>query len=147
MRLDSARSTPGGDGGFAINTWRLPFYQGATIRRTFLSFSVFGHARCLLLLELSRVAARDWVGSGVTLWLSRSDSSSRRLLLFQRTGSRVHGLSSFGSRLQSAGSAVSPHGFSCSAARGIFPDGGSNWYLLHWPVDSSPLSHQGSPVH
>ena len=106
MRLDSARSTPGGDGGFAINTWRLPFYQGATIRRTFLSFSVFGHARCLLLLELSRVAARDWVGSGVTLWLSRSDSSSRRLLLFQRTGSRVHGLSSFGSRLQSAGSAV-----------------------------------------
>ena len=27
MRLDSAHSTPGGDGGFAINTWSLPLYQ------------------------------------------------------------------------------------------------------------------------
>ena len=75
-------------------------------------------------LGFPRAAARDWVGSGVPLWLSQSDSSSRRLLLFQRTGSRVHALSSFGSRLQSAGSAASAHGFSCSAARGIFPDPG-----------------------
>ena len=28
---------------------------------------------------------------------------------------------------------------------GIFSDQESNWYLLHWQADSSPLSHQGSP--
>ena len=31
-----------------------------------------------------------------------------------------------------------------STARGIFPDQGSNSCLLHWQVDSLPLSHQGS---
>ena len=31
--------------------------------------------------------------------------------------------------------------------RGIFLDQGLNLCLLHWQVDSLPLSHQGSPVH
>ena len=30
-------------------------------------------------------------------------------------------------------------------ALGCFPDQGSNLYLLHWQLDSSPLSRQGSP--
>ena len=34
---------------------------------------------------------------------------------------------------------------SCSKACGIFSDKESNQSLLHWQVDSSPLSHQGSP--
>ena len=34
---------------------------------------------------------------------------------------------------------------SCSTARGILPDPGANLCLLHWQVDSLPLSHQGSP--
>ena len=34
---------------------------------------------------------------------------------------------------------------SCSVACGIFPDQGSQPCLLHWPADSSPVSHQGSP--
>ena len=38
------------------------------------------------------------------------------------------------------------HGLSCSAARGILPDQGSNPCLLHWQADSQPLCHQGSPV-
>ena len=29
--------------------------------------------------------------------------------------------------------------------QGIFPTKGSNLHLLHWQVDSLPLSHQGSP--
>ena len=29
--------------------------------------------------------------------------------------------------------------------QGIFPTQGSNPHLLHWQVDSLPLSHQGSP--
>ena len=38
--------------------------------------------------------------------------------------------------LQSAGSVVVEHGLSCSAARGIFPDQGSNPCPLHWQADS-----------
>ena len=55
------------------------------------------------------------------------------------------GLSSWGSGLQGRGSVFVLHGLSCSSARGIFPDQGSNPSLLHWHPDSSPLSHQGSP--
>ena len=44
-----------------------------------------------------------------------------------------------------AGSAVVAHGPSCSAARGILPDQGSNPCPLHWQADSQPLRHQGSP--
>ena len=44
-----------------------------------------------------------------------------------------------------AGSALVAHGLSCSAARGIFPDQGSNPCPLHWQADSQPLRHQGSP--
>ena len=36
------------------------------------------------------------------------------------------------------------HGLGCSEACGIFPDQGWNPCLLHWQVDSLPLSHQGS---
>ena len=32
-----------------------------------------------------------------------------------------------------------------SSSRRIFPTQGSNLHLLHWQVDSLPLSHQGSP--
>ena len=47
-------------------------------------------------------------------------------------------------RLQSTDSIGAVHGLSCSAAYGIFPDQGSNLFLLHWQVESSPQSHQGS---
>ena len=68
-----------------------------------------------------------------------------------RSSSRCAGLSlswplllrSTGSRC--AGSVVVAHGPSCSAARGIFPDQGSNPCPLHWQADSQPLRHQGSP--
>ena len=71
---------------------------------------------------------------------SRGHSSSRcaglslsRPFLLRSTGSRC------------AGSVVVAHGSSCSAARGIFPDQGSNPCPLHWQADSQPLRHQGSP--
>ena len=38
------------------------------------------------------------------------------------------------------------HGLICSTACGIFPDQELKPCLLHWQVDSLPLSHQGSPV-
>ena len=41
---------------------------------------------------------------------------------------------------------VVAHRLRCSAARGIFLDNGLNMCLLHWQVDSLPLSHQGSPL-
>ena len=71
---------------------------------------------------------------------SRGHSSSRcaglslsRPLPFRSAGSRR------------AGSVVVAHGPSCSAARGILPDQGSNPCPLHWQADTQPLRHQGSP--
>ena len=52
-------------------------------------------------------------------------------------------LRSTGSRR--AGSATVAHGPSRSAARGIFPDQGSNPCPLHWQADPQSLRHQGSP--
>ena len=46
-------------------------------------------------------------------------------------------------RLWSAGSVVVVRGLRCPAARGTLPDQGLNLCLLHWQVDSLPLSHQG----
>ena len=57
-----------------------------------------------------------------------------RPLLLRSTGSRR------------AGSAIVAHGPSCSAARGIFPDQGSNPCPLHRQADSQPLRHQGNPL-
>ena len=70
-------------------------------------------------------------------------------LLLSCGGARALGMQASAAaapRLQSTGSAVVAHGLSCSAARGIFPDQGLNPCLLHWQVDSLPLSHQGSPL-
>ena len=77
---------------------------------------------------LSPVAASGDHSSSRCAGLSLS-----RPLLLRSTGSRR------------AGSVVVAHGPSCSAARGIFPDQGSNPCPLHWQADSQPLRHQGSP--
>ena len=58
--------------------------------------------------------------------------------------SRPLPLRSTGSRR--AGSAAVAHGPSCSVARGIFPDQGSNPCPPHWRADSQPLRHKGSPT-
>ena len=78
---------------------------------------------------LSLVAASGGHSSSQCAGLSLS-----RPLLLRSTGSRR------------AGSAVVAHGPSSSAARGIFPDQGSNPCLLHWQADSQPLHHQGSQI-
>ena len=52
-------------------------------------------------------------------------------------------LRSTGSRR--TGSVVVAHGPSCSVARGILPDRGTNPCPLHWQADSQPLRHPGSP--
>ena len=49
--------------------------------------------------------------------------------------------------LWSTGSVVTAIGLSCSLACGISPNQGWNLCLLHWQVDSLPLSHQESPVY
>ena len=73
------------------------------------------------------------VASGGHSSLRCAGLSLLRPLLLQSTGSRR------------SGSVVVAHGPSCSAACGIFPDQGSNPCPLHWPADSQPLRHQGSP--
>ena len=59
--------------------------------------------------------------------------------------SHYRGLSLLSTGSRRAGSVIVAHGPSCSAARGIFPDQGSNPRPLHWQADSQPLRHQGSP--
>ena len=56
------------------------------------------------------------------------------------------GFRSWGPRPGSPGSIAVALGLSCCMARGIVPDQGSNPALLHWQLDSLPLSHQGSPM-
>ena len=67
------------------------------------------------------------------LFMAVPGLSPSRPLLLRSTGSRR------------AGSVAVAHGPSLSAARGIFPDQGSNQCPLHWQADSQPLCHQGSP--
>ena len=79
---------------------------------------------------------------GLSLVVASGDHSSSRCaglspsrpLLLRSTGSRR------------AGSVIVAHGPSCSAARGILPDPGSNLCPLHWQANSQPLRHQGSPA-
>ena len=78
---------------------------------------------------LSLVAASGGHSSSRCAGLSPS-----RPLLLRSTGSRR------------AGSVTVAHGPSCSAARGIFPDQGSNPCPLHWQANYQPLRHQGSPL-
>ena len=81
------------------------------------------------------------------LWTAGLLSSCRvgfsllELLLFQSMGFIVHGLQLWllGSRAHGI------HGFSRSAACGIFLDQGLNSCLLFWQMDYYPLRHQGSP--
>ena len=74
--------------------------------------------------------------------------------LQQRAGSGAHGPQRFG--LPGSGAQAQDlwsTGLVCPLARGvipsvhgIFPDPGSSPCLLHWQVDSLPLSHQGSSI-
>ena len=68
------------------------------------------------------------------------------LLLLWSTGSRYLDSVILVPRHQSVGSVVVVQGLSCSTARGIFLDQGSNPCPLHWQVDSLPLDHQESPI-
>ena len=56
------------------------------------------------------------------------------------------GFSGCSLRALDTGSVVAVHRMSCSTARGIFPAQGLNLCLLHWQMDSLPLSHQGNPL-
>ena len=92
----------------------------------------------------------------IYLWLCWVFVSVRGLSLVVASGghssSRCAGLSLLRPLLlrstgfRRAGSVIVAHGPSRSAARGIFPDQGSNPCPLHWQADSQPLRHQGSPT-
>ena len=107
------------------------FWGGGGLIEFFFIFKFFYFWLCWVFVSvqgLSLVAASGGHSSSRCTGLSLS-----RPLLLRSTGSRR------------AGSVVVAHGSSCSAARGIFPDQGSNPCPLHWQADSQPLRHQGSP--
>ena len=97
----------------------------------------------LALLPLCCCTESSLAGEQVLLssWPLRSGApiAECRLQQLQRQDSGVEapGLWSTGLRAGSCG-------LSCSAACGIFPDQGSNPYLLLWQADSLWLCHQGS---
>ena len=63
------------------------------------------------------------------------------LLWLQSTGSRLMGSVIAALRLSSVA-----HGLSCSEARGIFLNQGSNRCLLLWQMYSYPLHHRSAPI-
>ena len=115
----------------------------------FIYLLIYGCAGSSLLC--SSVSIQLWQ-VGVTLQCT--DLSLQGLLLFLSTGCRPHGLQWLQHLglvvavpgFQSTGSVVMLHALSCSPACGIFPDQGSNLYLLHGLADSLPWSHWGKPT-
>ena len=95
-----------------------------------------------------------WLGHGWCMWVSLVMGSRVYSLSLAAWASHCGGFSlpSTGSRalglqqLRAASSVVVACGLCCPEACGILPDQGSNSCPLHWPVDSQPLDHQGSPL-
>ena len=109
---------------------RLTLFNSLFLKYSFIQVFFFFFAVLCCCTSCSLVAM---IGSTLSLWCTG-------LLIAAASLGMEH-------RLQSAGSVIVTHGLSCSKACGIFPDQGSNPYLLHQQVDSSPLSHQGSPTY
>ena len=88
--------------------------------------------------------------AGFSLVVARGGCSliaERQLLAAVASRAVEHGLQACEhQQLQHAGLVVAALGLSCPKACGIFPDRGSDPCLLHWQMDSLPLSHQGSPL-
>ena len=99
----------------------------------YLFLAVLGHHCCM---SFSLVA----MDGGCTL-LRCLDFSLQWLLLW----STHMALVVMGPGLWSTGLIVVVRELSCSMACGSFLDQGSNLRLLHWQVDSLPVSRQGSP--
>ena len=112
----------------------------------FLSYLyIFGCARSLLLLSLlamSRVYSLGAVCRGLTAAASLVE---HRLQGMRASVAATHGLWSIGYYRALLNNWALEYGPSGSTACGIFPDQGSNSFLLHRQMDSLPLSHQGSP--
>ena len=82
--------------------------------------------------------------AGATLQMRCTCFPLRCLLLLWSTGSGGMGFSSCGSRLQQARQSRCTN--IVALFMWIFLVEGSNSSLLHWQVDSLPLSHQASPI-
>ena len=73
-------------------------------------------------------------------WLFSSCGDEGLLSRYRAQTLHCVGFSGCGPQVLGTGSVVKAHGLGDSAACGIFPDPGSNLCLLHWQVDSLPLS-------
>ena len=103
---------------------------------------IFGCAGSSLLCRLSLVAVNRGCSLVLVHWLLIAVASL--VAEYKLYGTRASIVAASGP--QSTGSIVVVHGLSCFTACGIFLDQGSNPCLLHWQVDSLPLSHQESPI-
>ena len=95
---------------------------------------------CWVFVAACRLSLVEANGSHSSLWCM--SFSLLWLLLLRSSGSRVQASVVAARGLSSCSSTwvgYQAHGLSCSVARGIFPDQGSNRCPLHWQADSYPL--------
>ena len=113
---------------------------------SYLFLAVLGLCCCLNFPPLAMSGGYSlFVACGLFIWLlcllkSRSSRVCEALVSAACGFSRFH---SWG--VLEHNSIVVAHGLSCPTASGIFPNQGLSPCLLHWQVDSLPLSCQGSP--
>ena len=102
-------------------------------------YSLFTHlCLCWTFVAVWTFLQLEWVGATLWSWCAGFSCGAQTL--------QCAGSSSCGSQAPRHKLVVAAQGLSCSIACGIFPDQGSNLWLLHLPANSLPLSHQGSPV-
>ena len=94
------------------------------------------------LFTMSRVYS---LGAACRALAAVASPVGHRLQGMRASGVATHGLWSIGYYRAPLNNWALQYGPSGSTACGIFPDQGSNPFLLHWQTDSLPLSHQGSP--
>ena len=114
----------------------LPSGRGSVSRYIyFLLFGCTGSSLLLGLFVTSRCGERGH-SPAVVRWLLTAVTS-----LFGEQGLSSCGFQALERRVNRWGTQA----YLLQGMLGIFPDWGSNLCLLHWPEDSLPLSHQGSP--
>ena len=103
-----------------------------------LIFKIFVYLFIYSFLAVLGLCCYTWAFSGCSKWGLLSSRGAR--------ASHCGGVSCCGAQAPGhIGSVVAAHRLSCPVACETFPDQGSNPCPLHWQVDSSPVSHQGSP--
>ena len=118
-----------------LGQWMVSCISGLLFKKLFIFGCVGSSLRCGVFSSCGKQRLLIVVAS--LLWSTVSGTQASAVAAQVGSVAVAPGLSG-------AGSVAVAQGLSCSPARGIFLDQGSNPCLLHWQVDFSTLSHLGS---